>query len=124
MKEDRCFSKTSERAVINFWTVMGESGGGVGELMESRGVGGTNAITGKASFEASNSVEDARVAFDFVDQLAVRPRASPDWSLGPSAQEVYDPLESVSDLLVSIWFVQSGARVPGRPSDSLASIRP
>lgn len=75
---------------------MGESGGGVGEPKESRGVGGTNAITGKTSFETSNSGEDARVVFDFVDQLVVRPLESPDWKWcysGSSTSEIRNPYE-------------------------------
>lgn len=79
IKEGRRFSKTLERAVTNFWTVMGESGGRTGELMESRGVGGISAITGRVSFGKLRSEEDDVVMFDFVDQLITSSRGLTGW---------------------------------------------
>jgi len=78
MKEDRRFNRTLERAVTNFWTVMGEYGVGVGEPTQPRGVGGIKVIAGRTLVGTSSSEGDVPIVYDFA-QSAVKLRASTAW---------------------------------------------
>lgn len=126
-KEDRPFSKTLDRAVTNFWIVMGESGGRAGEPTEPRGVGGIKTITGGISSGMSRSEEDDPVVLGFVRQLTVSSRALVGWKphfSGSSAPEIHVLGNCVSNLLVVlVQIVRSRACVLGIPDDSLTSVR-